>query len=132
MAVVQFGLAIIGAPQMESPFICGTTRGTFSSYLNTDELSITTAQAFTADGANFVEFSPQAANRAKSSPSKKSSVTSLISMSHKKVSTIFQALLELAQSLNSHIGISLGANYTLAGRNVGKATVLSGAIIYNI
>ncbi len=39
---------------------------------------------------------------------------------------------QIYKPLNKHIGISIGGSYVLTGRNVGKATVVSGALIYNL
>lgn len=39
---------------------------------------------------------------------------------------------QVYRPFNSHFGLSLGGSYVLSGRNVGKATVLSGALIYNL
>ena len=64
MAVVQFGFAIILASHIAPEFTCGTTRGTFSSYLNAEELSITFTQASTAILANTFELPHHAANNA--------------------------------------------------------------------
>jgi len=71
MAVVQLGLAMM--PRLRrtsSPLISGTTRGTLSSMRNAEELSITTAPAWTASGANFFEMEAPALNRATSTPAK--------------------------------------------------------------
>lgn len=39
---------------------------------------------------------------------------------------------QVYKPFNKHIGLSVGGSYVLAGRNVGKATVISGALIYNL
>ncbi len=39
---------------------------------------------------------------------------------------------QVYKPFNQHIGLSLGGSYVITGRNVGKATVLSGALIYNL
>jgi hypothetical protein len=39
---------------------------------------------------------------------------------------------QIYKPFNSHLGLSIGGSYVLSGRNVGKATVLSGALIYNL
>lgn len=39
---------------------------------------------------------------------------------------------QVYRPFNKHLGLSLGGSYVISGRNVGKSTVLSGAIIYNI
>jgi len=97
---------MIFASQMLFALMLGTTRGTSFSYLNAEELSITTAHFFTAIGANSFELSHQAENKAYSSQLKNSSFTSCISIFQKGVSIIFQADLFDAQSLSSEISIS--------------------------
>lgn len=39
---------------------------------------------------------------------------------------------QVYRPFNNHLGLSIGGSYVLSGRNVGKATVLSGALIYNL
>ncbi|MCT4582908.1 MAG: hypothetical protein N4A35_15960 [Flavobacteriales bacterium] len=39
---------------------------------------------------------------------------------------------QLYKPFNQHLGLSVGGSYVLAGRNVGKAMVLSAALIYNL
>src|SRR3954447_5611686 len=61
---------------MRRPLISGITSGTFGSMRNADELSITTAPAFTAAGANLRDAELPAENSAISTPSKERSVSS--------------------------------------------------------
>jgi len=39
---------------------------------------------------------------------------------------------QVYKTLNSHLGLALAGCYILSGRNVGKATILSGSLIYNL
>lgn len=39
---------------------------------------------------------------------------------------------QVYKPFNKHLGLSIGGSYVLSGRNVGKATVISGALIYNL
>lgn len=45
---------------------------------------------------------------------------------------VYKSFNKYLGSLNNHLGVSISSNYVLNGRNVGKAIVFSGAIIYNI
>jgi hypothetical protein len=67
---------------MRLPLISGMTSGTLGSIGNAEELSITTAPAFTAAGKNFLEVPPPAENNAMSTPSKEFSVSSSRSFAH--------------------------------------------------
>ena len=72
----QFGLAMMPlCSVMRRALISGMTSGTFASMRKADELSTTTAPAFTAIGANFLETPPPAENKAMSTPSKDFSST---------------------------------------------------------
>ena len=62
--------------RMRRALISGITSGTFGSMRKADELSTTTAPAFTAIGANFLEMPLPAENSAMSTPSKERSVSS--------------------------------------------------------
>ena len=64
--------------RMRRALISGITSGTFGSIRNAEELSITTAPAFTAAGENFREMPPPAENSAMSTPSNDFSVSSSI------------------------------------------------------
>jgi hypothetical protein len=79
MMAEQLGLAItpLCAP-MAWGLISGTTSGTPSSMRNAEELSMTTAPAFTAMGAKRLEMPLPAENNAMSTPSKLASVSSSI------------------------------------------------------
>ena len=59
---------------MRPALISGMTSGTFGSIRKAEELSTTTAPAFTAIGANLLEMPPPAENSAMSTPSKECSV----------------------------------------------------------
>ena len=75
----QFGLAMMPlCSRMRPALISGITSGTFGSIRKAEELSTTTAPAFTAIGANFLEMPPPAENSAMSTPSKECSVSSSI------------------------------------------------------
>ena len=66
----QFGLAMMPLwSRMRPALISGITSGTFGSIRKADELSTTTAPAFTAIGANLREMPPPAENSAMSTPS---------------------------------------------------------------
>jgi hypothetical protein len=85
--------------------ICGIIKGTPSSYLKADELSITIAHAFIAICANSFEISQPAEKSAKSSQLKKSSFTSFIIISQNCVFILFHAEFFEAQSRSSKTGI---------------------------
>ena len=75
----QFGLAMMPlCSRMRRALISGMTSGTSGSMRKADELSTTTAPAFTAIGAYFREMLPPAENSAMSTPSKECSVSSSI------------------------------------------------------
>src|SRR5229473_2762101 len=63
---------------MRLALISGITSGTFGSMRKADELSTTTAPAFTAMGVNFLEMPPPAENSAISTPSNEFSESSSI------------------------------------------------------
>ena len=71
--MLQFGFEIMFIPpfsflqpSMAKEFTSGTIRGTFSTILNADELSITKVPVFPAFGANCFAIEPPALNKAKS------------------------------------------------------------------
>ena len=75
--VVQLGLAMMPLCFATSTaFISGTTNGTLLSMRKVLELSITTAPALVAAGANCLLVPPPALKSAMSIPSKESSVSS--------------------------------------------------------
>ena len=77
----QFGLAMMPLCSLMRPaLISGITSGTFGSMRKAEELSMTTAPALTAIGANFLEMPPPAENSAMSTPSKERSVSSSIAI----------------------------------------------------
>src|SRR6185503_826069 len=90
----QFGLAMIS----------GITSGTFGSIRNAEELSTTTAPAFTAAGANFREMPPPAENSAISAPSKDCSVSSSIVIFSPRKSMVLPAERALASALSLPTG----------------------------
>src|SRR3984957_4351871 len=73
----QFGTAMMPLwSAMRRALISGITKGTFASIRKADELSMTTAPAFTAIGAYFLATPLPAENSARSTPSKERSVNS--------------------------------------------------------
>ncbi len=73
----QFGFAMMPLCFFSSPeLISGTTSGVLASMRNADELSTTTAPAFTAAGAKRFDCAPPAENSAMSTPLRLSSVSS--------------------------------------------------------
>src|SRR3954471_19538468 len=77
----QFGTATMPLCSLMRPaLISGITSGTFGSIRKAEELSITTAPAFTAIGANFREMPEPAENSAISTPSNEVSVSSSITI----------------------------------------------------
>ena len=85
---------------MRLPLISGITSGTFGSIRKAEELSITTAPAFTAAGENFLEVPPPAENSAMSTPSKECSVSSSITIFSPRKSTVLPAERALASALS--------------------------------
>ena len=78
----QFGTAMMPLwSRMRFALISGITSGTFGSMRKAEELSMTTAPAFTADGENFFEMPLPAENNAMSTPSKESAVSSSMTIS---------------------------------------------------
>src|ERR1700704_2074938 len=85
---------------MRLALISGITSGTFGSMRKADELSTTTAPAFTAMGANFLETPPPAENSAISTPSKEFSVSSSIKTFWPRKSIVLPADRALASALS--------------------------------
>src|SRR5438105_14123134 len=105
MIVEQFGLAIIPLwPAIAAALISGITSGTFGSIRNAEELSITTAPAFTAIGANFREMPEPAENSAISTPSNEVSVSSSITILSPRKSMVLPAERALASALSLPTG----------------------------
>jgi hypothetical protein len=99
--VEQFGFARIPlCSLMRCALISGITSGTFGSMRKADELSITTAPALTAIGANFLEMPPSAENSAMSTPSKEFSVSSSITIRCPRKSSVLPAERALASAFN--------------------------------
>ena len=97
----QFGTARMPlCSLMRLPLISGMTSGTFGSIRNAEELSITTAPAFTAIGENRRETPLPAENSAMSTPSKAFSVSSSITIFSPRKSTVLPAERALASALS--------------------------------
>src|SRR5689334_17880918 len=97
----QFGLAIMPlCSLMRPPLISGMTSGTFGSMRNADELSITTAPAFTATGANFLDMAPPAENSAISTPWNELSVSSSTTISRPRKLSLWPAERLLASAFS--------------------------------
>jgi hypothetical protein len=85
---------------MRPALISGITSGTFGSMRKAEELSTTTAPAFTADGANLREMLPPAENKAMSTPSKERSVSSSITICLPRKATVLPAERRLASAFS--------------------------------
>src|SRR6266849_1505387 len=85
---------------MRLALISGITSGTFGSMRKADELSTTTAPAYTAMGVNFLEMPPPAENSAISTPSKELSLSSSITPFWPRKSTVLPADRALASALS--------------------------------
>src|SRR6266568_4463014 len=85
---------------MRSALISGITSGTFGSMRKADELSTTTAPAFTAMGVNFLEMLPPAENSAISTPSNELSLSSSIMTLWPRKSIVLPADRALASALS--------------------------------
>ena len=86
--------------RMRPALISGITSGTFGSIRKADELSTTTAPAFTAIGANFREMPPPAENSAMSTPWKEFSVSSSITICWPRKSMVLPAERALASAFS--------------------------------
>ena len=101
----QFGLAMMPlCSRMRPALISGITSGTFGSMRKAEELSITTAPALTAVGANFREMPPPAENSAISTPSNEFSVSSSITILSPRKSMVLPAERALASALSLPTG----------------------------
>ena len=80
--------------------ISGITSGTFGSMRKAEELSTTTAPAFTAIGVNFLEMPPPAENSAISTPSNEVSLSSSITIRWPRKSMVLPAERALASALS--------------------------------
>ncbi len=97
----QFGTAMMPlCSRIRPALISGITSGTFGSIRKAEELSITTAPALTAIGANFREMPPPAENSAMSTPSKERSVSSSITIFCPRKSMVLPAERALASALS--------------------------------
>ena len=107
--VVQFGLAMIpfGHLATSPGLISGTTSGTSGSIRNAEELSITTAPAAAAAGANSSEMPPPALKRARSMPEKESGLSSFTACSRSRKRSVLPTERAEAKRLNSPICKSL-------------------------
>src|SRR6266849_3115053 len=85
---------------MRLALISGITSGTFGSMRKADELSTTTAPAFTAMGVNFLEMPPPAENSAISTPSKEFSSSASIMTFWPRKSIVLLADRALASALS--------------------------------
>ena len=85
---------------MRPALISGITSGTFGSMRKAEELSITTAPALTAIGANLREMLPPAENSAMSTPSKERSVSSSITTGLPRKATVLPAERALASAFS--------------------------------
>ena len=90
--------------RMRPALISGITSGTFGSIRKAEELSITTAPALTAAGANFREMPPPAENSAMSTPSNDFSVSSSITILSPRKSMVLPAERALASALSLRTG----------------------------
>ena len=105
---MQFGFAIIPLWLRASlGFISGTTRGTPSSILKAEELSITTAPALAAALPNSFEIFPPALKRAISIPSNELFVSSCMTISSLRKLIVLPADRTEARGLSSLTGKSL-------------------------
>jgi hypothetical protein len=100
IAVVQFGFAISLLSPITLEFISGTTNGTSSIYLKAEELSITIDQEFIAYFAKLLLISEPAENKAKSTHSKDSFLSSSTIKPPKAVSIFLPAECHEAKSFN--------------------------------
>src|SRR4051812_22134697 len=101
----QFGTAMMPlCSRIRLPLISGITSGTFGSIRNAEELSMTTAPAFTADGENFRDVPPPAENSAMSTPSKERSVSSSMTMVSPRKLRVLPAERALASAFNFRTG----------------------------
>ena len=89
---------------MRLPLISGITSGTFGSIRKADELSMTTAPALTAIGANFLAMPLPAENSAMSTPSKESSVSSSTTIASPRKPSVLPAERALASALSLPTG----------------------------
>ena len=97
----QLGTAMMPlCSRMRRPLISGIASGTLGSMRNADELSITTAPAFTAIGENLRETPLPTENSAMSTPSKESSRNSSIATVSPRKSTVLPAERTLASALS--------------------------------
>ncbi len=97
----QFGLAMMPlCSRMRLALISGITSGTFGSMRKAEELSMTTAPAFTATGANFLEMAPPAENSAISTPSKERSESSSTTILWPRNPTVLPAERALASAFS--------------------------------
>ena len=85
-------------------FTSGITSGTFGSIRKADELSITTAPALTAIGANLREMLPPAENSAMSTPSKERSFNSSMTIRIPRKSSVLPADRALASAFSLRTG----------------------------
>ncbi len=101
----QFGTAMMPlCSRMRLALISGITSGTFGSIRNAEELSITTAPAFTAAGENLREMPAPAENNAMSTPSKDFSVSSSMTILSPRKSMVLPADRALASALSLRTG----------------------------
>src|SRR5580698_1383495 len=101
----QLGTAMIPlCSAIRRPLISGIASGTLGSMRYAEELSMTTAPAFTAIGENLRETPLPAENRAISTPLKESSRSSSISMVSPRKPTVLPADRALANALSSRTG----------------------------
>src|SRR5579872_1521615 len=97
----QLGTAMMPLwSRMRRPLISGTTSGTFLSMRKAEELSITTAPAFTAIGENFLETPLPAENSTMSTPWKESSRSSSIPIVSPRKPSVLPADRELASAFS--------------------------------
>jgi hypothetical protein len=98
---VQFGTAMMPlCSAMRPALISGITSGTSGSIRKADELSTTTAPAFTAMGENFLEMPPPAENSAISTPSNEVSESSSMRTFCPRKSMVLPAERALASALS--------------------------------
>src|SRR3569832_379189 len=101
----QFGFAMMPLwSLMRFALISGSTSGTFGSMRKADELSTTTAPAFTAIGPYFLEIDPPAENSAMSTPSNDFSVSSWMTI----FSPLKSIVLPTARALASATSLPTG------------------------
>src|SRR6266480_786133 len=89
---------------MRLALISGMTSGTSGSMRKADELSMTTAPAFTATGANFLEMPLPAENSAMSTPSNECSLSSSMTTFCPRKSSVLPAERALASAFNFPTG----------------------------